>query len=243
MHTRPCTYARCAVCLARWSMRHPQLMCMQVALDEPMLPSHTSQEVVDISLTWCAAMCGVCTLCVQAVSGVAALLAEKMRGMHIARRPGIPEGQVGVYLPCPTNLPPKHQPTVLRAQLAAIRGCTIDPWLVRPLQLYNYTMTPALVQELAGLPEWNTILHFKDCTWYEAATDAYMSVAKHVPGSYARWAVDPDVPALCVMTLCVGVAKHRVPGEQPLGLYWESNAVTSKQYGGHVAFLGPYHGW
>ncbi len=170
----------------------------------------------------------------QVKSGLATVLAEKMRGTHFCEPIGL-YCNWAIHLPCPANLPSKHQPALLRAQLACLQGCTAGKNALTWVKLYGYTITSALVRELAALPNWCRFLHFIACPCGPDAAQAYMSLAAHVHSGFERWGLQPSVSAEMIMCLCMGVVKHREAGSQPLYVHW-SGADSGKKVGRHVEF-------
>ncbi len=139
-----------------------------------------------------------------------------MRGVHLTsiedRR-----HDAEVVLVCQTNLPHQLQPMVLRAQIAVLQGMTTDAETFNCVIISGYTLTKALVAELASLPLWEATLFLRGCTIGTDGTHALTSMAEHVPVSYPRWAMrSGEVAAEHIMAVCMGVMKHRAAGLPPL---------------------------
>ncbi len=172
----------------------------------------------------------VCACDSQVQSGAAALLADKMRGVHLSETYGRgPE----VILFCMPGVPVEQQPAVLRAQIAILQGMTIES--LTHLVVLGYTLTKALVAELANLPQWETALLLGR---YELGTDgiaALSSLAEHVPTCYQNWGLEiASSKAEHIMAVCVGVMKHRAAGLPPLSLLCLPDGAGEQRLGGHV---------
>ncbi len=161
--------------------------------------------------------CFVCTCILQVVSGAAALLADKLWGVHLTE-PLELQCSSGIVLQCPQGLPPELQPAVLRAEISVLQGITVHA--LGGVTMGGYTLTRALVAELANLPEWEARLALFDCELGPDGLHAFTSLAAHVPTSYPRWAVGRgDVPTEHITAVCMGVMKHRAAGLPPLSLH------------------------
>lgn len=179
------------------------------------------------------------TSSLQVEAGQIAAIAEKVRGIHFTLAPectGIKP--TVVHLPAPTDTDDERRTAILRAQLGLLRLCTAESGAVASINITGYTVSQ-IVREVSGLPHWDCVLRLHDMHCGAKDTEYLMSLAKHVPTSYTRWAVDPGLGASHVMRLCMGVMSHGAADAGPLQLHWEGSTgvVMGTQLGRWVRFM------